>query len=104
MITTTPSNRKVNNGECVGNVPKPAGTVFLPTMAPAIAIAGTIMKKRPKSIAKPSVVSHHGVLAFNPAKAEPLFPAPLVKAYRISLRPCGPALFKDEVPSGFTAD
>src|SRR5678815_5846866 len=33
-----------------------------------------------------------------PAKAEPLFPVPEVNAYKISDRPCGPALFSCDVP------
>ena len=61
----------------MGKVPGPAGTVLLPRMEPAMAMTGMIMKKRPNSMASPSVVSHQGVLAFRPAKAEPLLPAPL---------------------------
>ena len=39
--------------------------------------AGTIIRKRPASIVKPSVTLYQGVLALRPAKAEPLLPAPL---------------------------
>ena len=45
-----------------------------------MASTGTIIRKRPTSIVRPSVMFHQGVLALSPAKAEPLLPAPLVKA------------------------
>ena len=41
---------------------------------------GTIIAKRPKSIASPSVVLYHGVLALSPAKALPLLPVAELKA------------------------
>ena len=50
------------------------GTVFLAASEPAIASIGTIIRKRPISIARPSVVLYQGVLALSPAKAEPLLP------------------------------
>jgi len=34
------------------------------------------------------------VLALSPAKAEPLLAAVETKAYRISVKPCGPLLFR----------
>ena len=42
------------------------------------------------------------VLAFSPAKALPLLLAASPKQYRISLNPCGPALFKLDSPCGMT--
>ena len=47
---------------------------------PAMASAGTIIQKRPMSMSRPSVTLYQGVFALMPAKAEPLLPAPLVKA------------------------
>ena len=40
----------------VGNVPAEGGTIFLAASEPATAIIGTIIRKRPISIAKPIVV------------------------------------------------
>ena len=70
----------VNSGVVTGNVPAEGGAIFLRAKFPATASIGTIIKKRPASIAKPSAVLYHGVFAFKPAKAEPLLPAPDVKA------------------------
>ena len=42
------------------------------------------------SIAKPSVVSIHGVAAVIPANAEPLLLLADVNAYRTSVKPCCP--------------
>ena len=39
----------------VGNVPAEAGTIFLAASEPAIASIGTIIRKRPISIARPMV-------------------------------------------------
>gem|GEM_PF-5277419 len=64
----------------MGKVPGPAGTTFLPTMDPAMARAGMIIRKRPPSIARASTVFHEVVFAFSPPKAEPLFPVALVNA------------------------
>ncbi len=55
-------------------------------------------KNRPISMAIASVVLYQGVLADNPAKALPLLPVAEEKAYRISLNPCGPALFRPARP------
>ncbi len=38
----------------VGNVPAEAGTIFFAAREPAIASIGTIIKKRPMNIARPS--------------------------------------------------
>ena len=57
-----------------GKVPPLAGEIFLAASAPAIAMIGTIIRNRPKSMAIPSVVLYHGVLALKPAKALPLLP------------------------------
>ena len=56
-------------------MPAEAGTVFLAASEPAIASTGTIMKKRPSSIASPSVRLYRACCAVSPAKAEPLFAA-----------------------------
>ena len=49
----------------------------MPTIDPAMPSAGMIIRNRPASMASPSVMFQKGVLALRPAKAEPLFPAPL---------------------------
>ena len=76
-MTTTATSRTANVAPLVGKVPLLGGTTFLPTIEPAIARAGTIIRKRPPSMARPSVTLYQGVLALRPAKAEPLLPAPL---------------------------
>ena len=50
------------------------GEIFFCTSEPARAMIGTIIRKRPISMARPSVVLYHGVLAVSPAKALPLLP------------------------------
>src|SRR6185312_4029269 len=55
MIRITPTTRPTNRPPVVGNVPADAGTDFLAASEPAIAIAGTIMKKRPTNIELASV-------------------------------------------------
>ena len=57
-----------------GNVPALAGAIFFCTSEPASARIGTIIRKRPINMARPSVVLYQGVLAVRPAKALPLFP------------------------------
>ncbi len=54
---------------------------------PAIARASTIGPKRPIDIARPSIMSYHGVFAARPANAEPLLLATDAKAYVISDSP-----------------
>src|SRR5262249_5181926 len=103
-MTITPISRMTNSGPLVGNVPAEGGTIFLFTNDPAIANAGTIIRKRPASMVTPRLPWYRGVFAFSPATAEPLFPAPLVNAYRISVKPCGPLLLSDERPYAATAD
>ena len=44
------------------------------------------------SMSMPIVRLYQGVLALIPAKALPLFPAPLEYVYRISENPCAPAV------------
>ena len=51
MIRITPTTRPTNSPPVVGKVPADGGMDFLPASEPAIAIAGTIMKKRPTNIA-----------------------------------------------------
>ena len=79
-MTTTPTTRPANNGVCVGNVPADAGTVCLRAIEPAMPRTGMIRKKRPTSMARPSVVSYHCVAVVRPANAEPLLFAADVKA------------------------
>jgi hypothetical protein len=57
-----------------GKVPALGGEACLPASDPASAMMGTIMRKRPMSMARPSVVLYQGVLAVRPAKALPLLP------------------------------
>ena len=52
----TPTTRPTKSPPVVGNVPAESGTVFFSAKAPAIAIAGTIIKKRPTNIAMAPVV------------------------------------------------
>ena len=59
-----------------GNVPSDGGTTFLRRKVPAIASIGMIIRKRPTSIATPSVVLYQSVFALRPANAEPLLPVP----------------------------
>ena len=94
MMITTPTRRPAKVGVSVGNVPEEAGAAVFLASAPAIPSNGTIIMKRPINIASPSVVLYQGVLAVRPANAEPLLPVADANAYRISLNPCGPALFK----------
>ena len=65
----------MNSGVAVGKVPGPAGTVALAAMLPATASKGSKVRKRPAIMARPIVVLKKGVLAFSPAKAEPLLAA-----------------------------
>ena len=68
------------SGVPVGNVPAVAGTGCLRASDPAMASTGTISRKRPPSIARPSVVLYQSVLPVSPPKAEPLLFAADVKA------------------------
>ena len=79
-IRTTPTSRPTNKGPFVGKVPADAGITFLLARLPATASSGMIMRKRPISIAIPTVMLNHGVLAFSPINALPLFPVALVYA------------------------
>ena len=76
----TPISKNVNSGVVTGNVPSDGGTYFFCARLPAMASMGMIMKKRPTSMVMPIVVSYQGVLTVRPPKAEPLLPAPEVKA------------------------
>ena len=73
-------SRPVKSGPSVGKVPGPAGATRFFAMKPAMASTGTIIRKRPPSMASPRVVFQKWVLAFRPAKAEPLLAAALVYA------------------------
>src|SRR5262245_12760047 len=54
-IRITLTSRTVNNGVVTGNVPRLGGTSFLRARLPATASIGTIIRKRPTSIAAPIV-------------------------------------------------
>src|SRR5262249_25413090 len=75
-ITITPTSSTTNTGPVTGNVPADSGTFFFAASDPAIPRIGISMKKRPKNMSRPSVVLYQSVLAFSPANAEPLLPAP----------------------------
>ena len=77
-MITTPTSSTVNSGPLVGNVPSPAGTVFLPTIEPGDGQHGNDHQEAAGQHVRASVMFHQGVLALSPAKAEPLLPAPLV--------------------------
>src|ERR1019366_8149474 len=102
-MMTAPRSRTTNNGPFVGNVPLVTGISFFAARLPAIASAGIIKRNLPTSISRPMVRLYQGVLALIPAKALPLFPAPLAYVYKISENPCAPPLFKFAVagPGGF---
>src|SRR5271156_4892766 len=92
-IRITPASNTENSVVLTGNVPGEGGTLFFIARFPAIANMGIIIRKRPANIVKPRLMLYQWVLALIPPNAEPLFPALDVKAYRISLNPCGPLLF-----------
>src|SRR3954447_5389809 len=94
-ITMMPTSNTANNGVPVGNVPADAGTGCLRPSDPAMASTGIIRKYRPMSMHSPNVVLNHCVLPESPPNADPLLFAELVKAYVISVRPCGPWLKSD---------
>src|SRR5258706_9060377 len=98
-ISTTLTSTTTNSGVVTGKVPGDGSTRFFRDRLPAIASIGTIIRNLPQSIVTPSVRLYQRVLAFNPAKAEPLLPAPDAKAYRISDKPWGPWLFRLAVPN-----
>src|SRR6478752_7629019 len=79
-ITITPTSNAENSGVVTGNVPGEGGTRFFRPRLPAIASGGMIMKKRPNSIAVASDALYQLVFALRPPNADPLLPAPDVKA------------------------
>ena len=99
----TPTSSPQNSSDPVGNVPGPGCRTFLFSIDPAIDRTGTIIRKRPASIANPSVTFQKACLHSGPQRQIRCFPAPLENAYRISDRPCGPLLFSDDSPGGATA-
>src|ERR1700722_4759534 len=102
MITITPINRPTKRPLSVGNVPAEGGTIFLAASEPAMASIGTIIRKRPMNIARPSVEFQNGVLADRPAKGLPFLPGGETYAYSASENPCGPALASALVPGSIT--
>ena len=102
-MMTVPTSRTTNSEPFVGNVPLVTGISFLAARLPAIARAGIMKRNLEISMSMPIVRLYQGVLALIPAKALPLFPAPLEYVYRISENPCAPPLFKFAVagPGGF---
>src|SRR6185436_1960520 len=77
---TVPSRSTTNVPPESGKVPALGGEIFFCTSEPASAMMGTIIRNRPMSMAKPSVVLYQGVFAVRPAKALPLLPVPELKA------------------------
>src|ERR1700682_3014387 len=102
-MTTVPISKTTKSEPFVGSVPLVTGINFFAAKLPAMASAGMMKRNLPTSISRPIDRLYHGVLAFIPPKALPLFPAPLEYAYRISENPCAPPLFKFAVagPGGF---
>src|ERR1019366_4374627 len=92
-MTTVPINKTTKSVPLVGNVPLVTGTSFFFARLPAMAKAGIIKRNLAISMSRPRVRLYQGVLALIPAKALPLFPAPLEYVYRISDRPCAALLF-----------
>src|ERR1039457_627169 len=92
-MITLPISKTTKSVPLVGNVPLVTGTSFFLARLPAMAKAGIIKRNLPTSMSRPMVRLYQGVLALIPAKALPLFPAPLEYAYRISDRPCAALLF-----------
>ena len=90
MIRITPTSRPAKSGVPVGKVPAVTGTGCLRASEPAIASTSTIGRKRPASIASPSVVLNQSVFPVRPPNAEPLLFAAEVNAYTTSERPCAP--------------
>src|SRR5277367_6924362 len=78
--STVPIRRKVNVPPETGNDPGPGGTNFLDANEPAMAMIGTIIRKRPIKHPKARVVSYQQVLAVRPANALPLLPVTELKA------------------------
>src|SRR5512143_3740756 len=104
MIRMVPIRRTVNNGVVTGNVPNDGGTYFFSAKLPAIAIMGMIIRNRPTSIVIAPAALYQRVLVVSPANADPLLPACDVKAYRISVKPCGPGFNMLEVPNPAAAE
>ena len=80
MIRITPTRRPAKSGVPVGKVPAVTGTGCLRASAPAIARTSTMGRKRPASIARPSVVLYQSVFPVRPPNAEPLLFAAEVNA------------------------
>src|SRR5262250_3291453 len=97
-MTMTPTRSPVKRGVVTGKVPSDGGMCFFRPRLPAIASGGMIMKNRPKSIVRPSVVLYQNVLTLMPPNADPLLAAADEYAYRISDRPWGPGLKMLDVP------
>src|ERR1035437_11079253 len=97
----TPISSTTKIGDVVVNVPAVAGTARLAANAPARAITGIMMAIRPNSMTTPPETFHH-VFGERPANAEPLLFTIDEYAYKISLKPCGPALLSVAKPAGRT--
>ena len=74
MIRMTPTSSPTNNADAVGSVPAPGGCRFFFTSDPAMAMIGTIIKKRPINMAKPIEASHQVLTPLKLANADPLLP------------------------------
>ena len=79
-MTMTPTRRPTKSGAVGGERARPRRHVFLSTIEPAMASDGDDHEEAADEHREPSVTFHQGVLAFSPANAEPLLPAPLVYA------------------------
>src|SRR5581483_9473477 len=73
-IRMTPISKTTNSGVLTGKEPTEGGTIFLAARLPAMPIIGMIIRKRPTSMASPSVVLYQIVLTLKPPNAEPLLP------------------------------
>ena len=82
-----PAINKEKNRPKVGKVPEDYGMIFCLAMAPAQPKMQMMTINLPKNMHKPVAILKNGVLAFKPAKAEPLLLAAELNAYRYSLKP-----------------
>src|SRR5450755_327648 len=91
----TPTSIPTKSGLWVWIVPALAGTGCCRASDPARPSAKISGANLPISITMPPTVLYQSVFVVRPAKAEPLLLAMEVKAYMISVRPCGPGLRMD---------
>src|SRR5262249_30303898 len=75
-MTITLTSSALNRGVVTGKVPGDGGIGFFRPRLPASASIGTIIRKRPASVAIPIVTLYQRVFALRPPNADPLFPVP----------------------------